>query len=198
MASETVASSRKRPLDPRPLTPEQTVAWVRTYGRHARLHAWGFFALVLPLIFGLIWWELGEVNEDVLASFGFAALVFFLLARWSLAAATQGWTAVVEDMHLREVRGGQANDISRRPVAVVRTCGGKVLTLRLTEALYGYFNPGDRIFKISGLDWPEKAEAGSEDRICLACGELYARGVGRCPRCGAPEPDHDTLVRMAG
>lgn len=202
MASGTRTSAGRRAAGSRPLTPEQTRAWVQTYGRHARIYAWGFFVLVLCLIFGLIWWEMGEVNDDVLYSFAFAATVSFLLARWSRRTATQSWAGVVEDMHVREVRvrraGDQPDEIVYRPRAVIRTRGGKKLTLRLTETLYGYFAPGDRLFKISGLDWPEKAELDRETRVCLACGNLYLPGAGRCSRCRAPEPDHGTLVRMAG
>jgi hypothetical protein len=101
-----------------PLTPEQTKAWVQTYGRHSRIYAWGFFALILPVNLGVIWWEMGEINEDVLYSFGFAAVVTFFL-------------------------------------------------------------DGDR-------------------RVCLACGSLYGLSSGTCPRCRAPEPDHDTLARLTG
>ena len=174
-----------------PLTPDQTRAWVRTYGRHARIYSWGFFVLVVLLIFGLM-----------LYSFAFAATVTFLLARWSRKTATQSWAGVVEDVHVKEVRvardGGQPDDIVLRPRAVILTRNGKRLTLRLTETLYEYFTPGDMVFKISGLDWPEKAELDRAERVCLACGNLYAQGAGQCPRCRAPEPDHETLVRLAG
>jgi hypothetical protein len=200
MAAERRASAKKRSTSASPLTPEQTTAWVRTYGRHSRIYAWGFFVLVLSLIFGLIWWEMGEVNDDVLYSFGFAAAVTFLLAGWSRKQTTQSWAGVVEELFMKQVRasrdGNQSDDITYSPRAKVRTRGGKRLTLRLSEALYGYFAPGDRVFKISGLDWPEKAELDRPERVCLACGNLYAHGAGTCPRCHAPEPDHETLLRL--
>lgn len=175
---------------------------MQTYGRHSRIYAWGFFALVLSLIFGLIWWEMGEVNDDVLYSFGFAAMVTFLLAGWSRKQTTRSWVGVVEELFLKQVRvrrdGNQSDDIAYSPRAIIRTQGGKALTLRLTEPLYEYFAPGDRVFKISGLDWPEKAELDCAERVCLACGNLYGQGAGQCPRCSAPEPDHGELVRLAG
>ena len=185
-----------------PLTPDQTKAWVQTYGRQSRIYAWGFFALVLSMIFGLIWWEMGEVNDDVLYSFGFAAAVTFLLASWSRKLTTQSWAGVVEELFMKKVRvrrdADQEDDIAYSPRAIIRTQGGKRLTLRLSETLFGYFAPGDRVFKISGLDWLEKAELDSEERVCLSCGDLYAQGAGKCPRCRAPEPDHGALVRLAG
>ena len=200
MASERRASAKSHSQAAQPLTPEQTRDWVRTYGRHSRIYAWGFFALVLPAILGLIWWEMGEINEDVISSFGFAALVTFLLARWSRKRTTQSWAGVVEEMFMKEVRGrrdvNRQGDITYSPRAVIRTRGGKAMTLRLSEALYGYFAPGDVVFKISGLEWPEKAGLDREERVCLACGNLYAHGAGTCPRCRAPEPDHDTLLRL--
>lgn len=202
MATKKRASAKKNSPAVSPLTPEQTRAWVQTYGRHSRIYAWGFFALILPLIFGLIWWEMGEVNDDVLYSFGFAATVTFLLARWSRKQTTQSWVGVVEELFLKQVRvrrdGNQSDDIAYSPRAKIRTQGGKALTLRLTEPLYEYFAPGDRVFKISGLDWPEKVELDRAERVCLACGDLYGQGAGQCPRCSAPEPDHAELVRLAG
>jgi len=201
MAAESRVSAKKRSTAARPLTPEQTTAWVQTYGRHSRIYAWGFFALILPVILGVIWWEMGEINEDVLYSFGFAAVVTFLLARWSRKQTTQSWIGTVEELFMKKVRvrdGDQQDGITYSPRARIRTQGGKALTLRLSETLYGYFTLGERVFKISGLDWPEKAELDRAERVCLACGDLYAHGVGKCPRCRAPEPDHGALVRLAG
>ncbi len=193
-------STRKASAKVAPLTPEQTRAWVHTYGRHSRIYAWGFFALILTVILGVIWWEMGEINEDVIYSFGFAGMVTFLLAGWSRKQTTQSWTGVVEELFMKQVRvrrdADQRDDIAYSPRAIIRTQGGKALTLRLSEALYEYFAPGDRVFKISGLDWPEKAELDRETRVCLACGDLYAPGAGKCPRCSAPEPDLETLLRL--
>lgn len=200
MAVEKRASAKKHASGTRPLTPEQTTAWVQTYGRHSRIYAWGFFALILPVILCVIWWEMGEINEDVMYSFGFAAVVTFLLARWSRKRTTQSWIGVVEELFMKKVRvrrdGDQQDDIAYSPRARIRTRGGKALTVRLSETLYGYFTPGGRVFKISGLDWPEKADLDRPEGVCLACGNLYAHGAGRCPRCRAPEPDHETLLRL--
>lgn len=200
--ASTPRSIRKASAKSSPLTPEQTGDWVRTYGRHSRNYAWGFFALVLPAILGLIWWEMGEISEDVMYSFGFAALLTFLLAAWSRKQTTQSWVGVVEEMFMKKVRGrrdvNRQGDITYSPRAVIHTRGGKRLTVRLPESLYEYFAPGDRVFKLSGLEWPEKAELDRAERVCLACGNLYAQGAGKCPRCGAPEPDHGALVRLAG
>jgi hypothetical protein len=187
---------------PKPLTSAQTREWLETYGRHSRIYAWGFFVLVLPVILGVIWWEMGEINEDVLYSFSFAAVVTFLLARWSRRVTTRSWTGVVEDLFVKKVRvrrdEGQHDDIAYRPMARVRLPGGKTVKLRLTQNLYAYFREGDRVFKVSGLDWPEKAVLEGQERVCLACGSLFSLGAGRCPRCRAPEPDHETLARLAG
>ncbi len=185
-----------------PLIPEQTRAWVQTYGRNSRIYAWGFFFLVLPIIFGIIWWDLGEINDDLLYAFGFFMLVFFPLALGTRRAATRSWVGVVEDMYTKEVRVRRGENLPDEFVthfkAVVRTQRGKKLTLDLSARHFHYFAPGDRIFKISGLDWPEKATLNRDERICLACGNLYPPGTGQCPRCGAPEPDHGTLLQLAG
>lgn len=184
----------------RPLTPDETRAWVRTYGRHARLWTWIFFVLVLGLIFGLIRWEMGEVNADVLYSFGFVALLTFLLACWSRKSATRSWVGVVEELRSEKIEAcrlrGRSGDSVERRMLRVRLPKGRVVTLRLSPKLYAYFHPGERIFKVSGLEWPEKVELDRPERVCLACGCLYLQGAGRCGRCGAPEPDHPMLVRL--
>lgn len=202
MAAEKRASTRKHSPGTAPLTPEQTKAWVLTYGRHSRIYAWGFFALVLPVILGVIWWEMGEINEDVIYSFGFAAVVTFLLAKWSRKQTVKSWVGVVEELFMKKVRvrrdRDQHDDISYKPMARIRTRDGKVCTQHLSQGLYEYFKPGDRVFKVSGLEVPEKVSLDGDRRVCLACGSLYGLGSGPCPRCRAPEPDHGTLVRLVG
>jgi len=201
VASDSKASKKPSAAKPPlPLTPAQTRDWVQTYGRHSRIYSWLFFALVLPLIFGVIWWELGEVNEDLIYSFGFAALVFFLLAFWSRKRTRQGWAGIIEEKFLREARvrrcGGRPDEIVSRPMARVRTERGRVHTLRLSPPLYDYFLAGEGVFKVGGLEWPEKTNLDRAERVCLACGNRYDRGTGCCPRCVAPEPDHQTLRRL--
>lgn len=202
MAVEKKASAKKHSSGAAPLTPEQTEAWLRKYGRHSRIYAWGFFALLMPVILGVVWWEMGEINEDVLYSFGFAAVVTFLLAKWSRKQTAKSWVGVVEELFMKKVRvrrdGDQHDDISYKPMARIRTEDGKKRTQHLSQELFEYFRPGDRVFKVSGLEVPEKVTLEDDRRVCLACGSLYGQGRGTCPRCRAPEPDHGTLVRMAG
>jgi len=201
-ASSRSSSGKKASLNSAPLTPEQTKTWVQTYGRHSRIYAWGFFALLMPVILGVIWWEMGEINEDVLYSFGFAAVVTFLLAKWSRKQTAKSWIGVVEELFMKKVRvrrdGDQHDDISYKPMARIRTDNGKKSTQHLSQELFEYFRPGDRVFKVSGLEVPEKVTLDGDRRVCLACGSLYSQGIGTCPRCRAPEPDHETLVSLAG
>jgi len=193
---------RSRGGTPAPLTPEQTEAWLSKYGRHSRIYAWGFFALLMPVILGVVWWEMGEINEDVLYSFGFAAVVTFLLARWSRKQTAKSWVGVVEELFMKKVRirrdADQHDDISYKPMARIRMDNGKKRNQHLSQELFEYFQPGDKVFKVSGLEVPEKVTLDGDRRVCLACGSLYGQGSGSCPRCRAPEPDHGTLVRMAG
>jgi hypothetical protein len=192
---------RSRGGTPAPLTPEQTKAWLSKYGRHSRIYAWGFFALVLPVILGVIWWEMGELSEDVLYSFGFAAVVTFLLAKWSRKQTAKSWVGVVEELFMKKVRirrdADQHDDISYKPMARIRMENGKKRNQHLSQELFEYFRPGDKVFKVPGLEIPEKVTLDGDRRVCLACGSLYGQGSGSCPRCRAPEPDHGTLVRMA-
>jgi ribosomal protein L40E len=198
----TQSTARRHPnAASAPLTPQQTEEWLRTYRRHSRIYAWGFFAVILPVILGVIWWEMGEINEDVLYSFGFAAVVTFFLALWARKGAEKSWSGVVEDLFMKKVRrrrdGGLPDEVVLRPRARIRTDRGKTITVPVTEDLFDYFELGDRVFKIAGLEWPEKVSLDRQKRVCMACGGLYTLGAGNCPRCGAPEPDHATLVRLA-
>jgi hypothetical protein len=135
-------------------------------------------------------------------SFGFAAMVTFLLARWSRKQTAKSWVGVVEELFMKKVRvrrdADQHDNISYKPMARIRTRDGKVHTQHLSQALYEYFQPGDEVFKVSGLEVPEKVTLNSDSRVCLACGSPYGQGSGTCPRCRAPEPDHGTLVRLVG
>ncbi|KUJ94858.1 MAG: hypothetical protein XD41_2139 [Desulfonauticus sp. 38_4375] len=183
-----------------PLTPEQTIAWVNTYGRHYRIYAWGFFFVVLCIIFGVIWWDVGEINKDVLYSFGFVVIVTFLLAMWTLRNLNKNWQGEVKDLFVKKVRIRRENapdEIGFRPMIKIRTDRGKNITLRVPENLFNYFKKGDRVFKVSGFDWPEKVDLDTSERVCLVCSGLFTQGSGQCPRCRAPEPDHATLKHLA-
>jgi hypothetical protein len=77
------AKPTAQPAQLEPMTPAQTEHWMSTYRRHARIYAWGFFLLMIPLVLLLIWFEVRVIDQEVLLSLAFFVVVFFLLARWS-------------------------------------------------------------------------------------------------------------------
>jgi hypothetical protein len=181
------AKPTAQPAQLEPMTPAQTEHWMSTYRRHARIYAWGFFLLMIPLVLLLIWFEVRVIDQEVLLSLAFFVVVFFLLARWSRRATTSGWRGVVRDKREQGVR-------SPRQVIDIETERAR-LQIPVSAALFDYFNVGDSVFKVAGFDWPEKQSLAGPSRACIVCGEVVDRAAVQCPRCAAPMPDHATLVR---
>jgi hypothetical protein len=183
------------------LSAEQTAQWLRRYRSHGRTYAWGFFTVVVLLVSGVIWLELGALDEEAWYALGFFVFVFLLLALWSRRATSRGWqgllhdkTIAIERIRRDDVSTGQ--QVERR-VLHVDTGDGEVM-LRVSPELFDYFEQGDRLFKVPGFDWPEKTALGADHRACIACGAVLDRDAARCPRCSAPVPDHAALLRLTG
>jgi len=183
------------------LSPEQTIAWIRTYRRHARIYAWGFFLVMIPIVFGIIWLDVRTIDEDVLYSLAFFVVVFLALAIWSRRGTTRSWRGVVRDKYIKTRRVDRGSVLTHKvaetPVIDVEASGRDV-SLRVPDALFDYFSVGDPVFKISGFDWPEKFELDGESRVCIVCGNILDIDAAVCPRCRAPVPDHATLVQQLG
>jgi hypothetical protein len=183
-----------------PLTADQTEAWFSRYQRESKLYSWGFFVLLHPIVFGIIWWSMGELNRDVFLSLGFFSTVTFILAILSRSRTSRAWSGVVADKRIqqRRVWGGANADerIEYRYEVVVETSRQRKLTLSCLPAFFEYVNEGDVLVKAPGFDWPEKAELDHDRRVCIACGGILDPADGNCPRCGAPMPDHASLVRV--
>ena len=176
------------------LSPLQTERWIRSYRRQERLYVWGFFLLMIVCVLFLLWLEMGMIDQDVMMSLGFFVLVFFLLARWSRRATQATWRGVISDKRVKVEPTRSGDSAGQRRVIVVESDSGRH-EIRATAALYDYFEVGDGVFKLAGFEWPEKLEPGGASRACLVCGEPFDSGVAQCPRCGAPVPDHATLLR---
>lgn len=180
-------SAQTEPAQLEPMSPAQTERWMRTYRRHARIYAWGFFLLMIPLVLLLIWFEVRVIDQEVLLALAFFVAVFFLLARWSRRATTAGWRGVVADKHEQGVR-------SRRQVIEIETERTRH-RIPVSTTLFDYFDVGDSVFKVAGFNWPEKLNLAGQSRACIVCGKVVDRAAAHCPRCAAPMPDHATLVR---
>jgi len=184
-----------------PLSPDQTIAWIRTYRSHSRLYAWGFFVMMIPIVLGIIWLDVRTIDEEVLYSLAFFVVVFLALAIWSRRSTTRSWRGVVHDKYIKTRRVGRGtlllHKVEQRPMLDLET-NGRTLALGVSAPLFDYFSVGDPIFKLSGFDWPEKFELNGESRVCIVCGNILDIDAAVCPRCRAPVPDHSILVRELG
>ncbi len=183
-----------------PLTPELTREWISNYQQASKRYAWGFFILLHPIVFGIIWWSMGELNKDVFLSLGFFSLVTFILAVFTRRKAKRTWSGVVTKKEIIERRVRQNDDSQDRIVTnyevLVETGRGKKIKLRCIPLFFDYVKEGDVLVKVAGFDWPEKVELDGQQRACIACGYPMDAGDGNCPRCKAPVPDHGTLVGL--
>jgi hypothetical protein len=197
-AGKTRAGDRHSPA---PLSADQTAAWVRTYRRHDRLYASIFFVAMIPVVLGIIWWDVGVIDEEVLYALAFFVVVFTALVLWSRRAKMGAWRGVVREKYIkyRRVDRGSMTPKQFVPIPVIKVAtGGRGITLRPSGALFDYLSVGDEIFKLAGFDWPEKLELSGHSRACIVCGNILDADAAVCPRCRAPLPDHAALLRAMG
>ena len=179
-----------------PLTSAQTERWLRTYRGHARLYAWGFFVLMIPLVLLVIWFETGAIDQEVWLSLTFFTVVFLALALWSRRGTSRAWQGVVAEKIVRAERvrrTGMPDETVERLTIEIET-DGRRRTVRGSKALFNYFHEKDAVFKLAGFDWPEKMSLSGATRMCIVCGELLDIHATRCQRCTAPVPDHAALL----
>jgi hypothetical protein len=152
------------------------------------------------LVFGIIWWSMGELNRDVFLSLGFFSLLTLMLAMHTRRRTSRAWSGVVTDKTIRELRlrgGARAEErVEQRFEIVIETSRGRNVELSCPQAFFGYVNIGDTLLKVPGFDWPEKAELDHGYRVCISCGDVLGAADGNCPRCRAPVPDHASIVRI--
>lgn len=184
-----------------PLTPEQTREWIALYQRDSKLYAWGFFIFLHPVVFGIIWWSMGELNKDVFLSLGFFSLVTFILAVFTRRKAKSSWSGMVTEKGIRQRRvrrdDSAPDRIETYYEVVVSTGRGKSKKIRCNPTYFEYIKEGDVLVKVPGYDWPEKVQYDADHRICIVCGNILDATDGNCPRCRGPVPHHGTLVEMA-
>lgn len=185
-----------------PLDGEQTRAWVMRYQRQSKIYAWGFFLVLLPVVFGVIWWSMGELNAEVFYAWLFFAVLTFILAVFSRRNAKRSWTGSVMDKGVRQQRIRSSNPdhpdhYETYSEVVIRTTRGRKIKLRCTPAYMDYVNPGDQVFKVPGFSWPEKVTLDGHRRLCISCGQVLDAGAPSCQRCKAPMPDHQTIHALA-
>lgn len=186
----------------KPLSPEETKAWVEKYRRDAFRYAWGFWAVFTCAVFALVSWEMKGFTPEAYASAAVAGAISAGLALNMRARQARAWQGVLSRKWIeqRRIRHAQQHDEwVDRPRAEVSTRSGKKIRLRLTPRLFDYFEEGDLLLKPAGFDWPLRLpDTDQAGRVCICCGFIMDAADGGCPGCGAPRPDLQMLKQLAG
>ena len=197
-----MAKTKRRRAPKTALTPAETLAYFDLYRRHSRIYAWGFFCFIVPVVFGVIWWSMGELNADVFKATGFFAFVTFILAVFTRRAQNKSWVGKVAQKYIKQTKSrgeeGQADRITYTPIIEVRTSRGKKETLRMGDQLFDYFTEGDDVLKVSGFSYIEKVDLIGDQRVCIICGSLMPLDSTSCKRCGGLGPDHSAMRQVCG
>ena len=127
--------------------------------------AWSliFFLLIIPVVFFILYKDVGELNSDVWMSLGFFIFITTVLAIYTLRKAGGTWQGdLVEKI-----------ETSKGIRLVFLTNQRKRVNIVAGSRLADYFEIGDQVIKIKGYDYPEKIERGSKLQMCVACGNPY-------------------------
>lgn len=146
--------------------------------------AWSliFLSLIIPVVFFVIYRDVGELNSDVWMSLAFFVVITTMLAIYTLRKAGGTWQGELKEKV----------EISRGTRLVFLTDRGKRIILVAGSRLAVYFHIGDRVIKIKGYDYPEKIDRDGKLQLCVACGTPYPIMENHCPGCRYPsiDPQH--------
>jgi len=197
-------------ISPEPYTPISTqinksdrqaaVAELEDFRKKRKSWAWLFFFLILPIIFGLIWYDTGELSTDVWLGFAGFIVVTALLAYYSSRKTNQGWIGTVTDKDRWEVKvripakGLFYYETQVKHALNIETDSGTKIALAVSPAYYEYFSVGDRIIKIKGFDYPEKVNRDGIEQVCITCGAFFDIGLDNCSRCKSPAINPENFI----
>jgi hypothetical protein len=181
------------------LTPEQTLSWIKTYRRHTRIYVWSFFFGLLPIVFYLIYRDIGAITEDVVYSFIFFVAVFLFFAIRTRMISLQTWEGLIIEKQVKQRTTKERHGQNRRVFDYILHIKkrNKTSKLRVMKKFFDYFDEGDEVFKLSGFDYPERKEIKGKNRICIICGNLLPSEINTsCTACGGPVPDLATVKNI--
>ena len=166
---------------------ESAEAWLRRYRRNARRYAWFFFVVVVVGIGTLVRLEFDGWEADWFYATGFAALVTWVLAWRTRAAAESSWEGVVSGKRIKEVRrSSSSGDSSWSHIVDFEKNSGRRFRLRVGAELFGVYEEGMEVEKVAGLLYPIPVGNGGAVPFCPVCGGLMEASAESCPRCRAP------------
>jgi len=197
--SSEAGSSVQQPY--KHMDPEQTLIWLRNYRRHSAWYAGLFLIGMIVLVLCLVWWELGELNQDVVGSVVFFSTAILLLTKWSRNKTHAKWKGRIVRKWIQPSKASRqerSQNIRYTPMLEVETGTSGKKRLRISNDMYDHFQEGDWIVKTRGFDFPEKVNLPvSGERVCICCGSIITCDQFKCDRCKAPVPDHSTLIGFA-
>ena len=161
-------------------------ASTRSTSYHRQHIAWAliFGVVLIPVVFLIIWLDVGEMTAEVGYSLLGFVVVTAVLGFFTLRKAGDSWQGVLEEMIEKE------NGIA----FVFRSNQGKRVTIYGGAQMAEYFSPGDRVIKIKGYDYPEKVNRDGENQLCMVCGKVYPIGEKRFRFCRYPSIDPHNFI----
>lgn len=182
------------------LSPEETVKWLKKFRKGQKKGTWIFFGAVAVIVLIVIIFNAEDFKTGAIG-FLFFFVVFFLLAFFTRRRANQNWIGVVKNKKVIKTKRYSSQDDAGttvlEPMLYFKLKSGSK-KLSVTNEMYNYFNEGDKVFKISGTEYPELQELTLKGRVCIVCGTILpTRHKLKCKKCKSPVPDFITLLKEA-
>lgn len=183
------------------LSPDETVKWLQKFRKGQNKGSWIFFGIVAIIVLVVIIFSVEDFKAGALG-FGLFMIIFFLLAFFSLRRTNQNLIGEIRNKKIVKSTRRDSDDgygtTTLDPTLYFKLKSGKK-KLVVSNQMYNYFNIGDKIFKISGADYPELQELTLKGRVCMVCGAIMPVGHPlKCKKCKCPVPDYLTLLKEIG
>jgi ribosomal protein L40E len=183
------------------LSAEETKVWLKKYLTGQKKGTWIFYGIVLIIVLVIV--IIGAENtKEALYAFSFFFIIFTLLAVFTRKRTNKTWIGTIKDKRI--IKGKKYNsqdDIGRtvlEPTLYFKLKSGSA-KLSVTNEMFQYFNVGDKIFKLSGTDYPELQELTPKGRVCIVCGAIMPMGHPlKCKKCKCPVPDYLSVLKEVG
>jgi len=184
------------------MTPEETVQWLMKFRKGTKMGTWIFFGIIVLIVFILVLFK-AENLKNGLIGFSIFSGILFLLAFFTRRRTNQTWVGYVKNKRIirrtkRDSYDGSTARVETDPTLYFKVKSGSK-KLVVSWGMYDYFNIGDKIFKVSGMDYPELQELTAKGRACMVCGTIMQSGhPNKCRSCKKPVPDFISIRKEVG
>lgn len=169
---------------PSPSVRQETHSRSTRYMRQRIVWALIFGLILIPIVFLIIWKDVGELSVDVWLSLGGFIVVTSLLAVFTLRKGGSTWQGQLVQMIPGE-KGVQFVFVTNK---------GKKENLIASTSMVEYFSVGDQVIKVKGYDFPEKIHRDGKNQLCMVCGKVYPINEKRCRFCRYPSIDPHNFI----